>query len=142
MESELFKEIEKHTLRRNELLGKLRRQLTDFERGASSPNEIRATLERLKVSRIAMLKALERSSNTSELRIFGRPLATLLEFNLWISLKDEREQFRKLLSLAQRRKVKGDLYVSGLVRYVMNELASIKSLEEIAKERLEALKNL
>ncbi len=141
MEAELFREIEKHTLRRDELLSKLRKQLIDFERGISSWSEIKVTLEKLRVSRRAMLRALKRSAETTELRVFGEPLTTLLEFNLWISLKDEREQFLKLLSLAKERRSRGDKQIGGLIQYVENELASIESLEEIAKEKLDAMKN-
>ena len=141
MEAELFREIEKHTLRRDELLSKLRKQLIDFERGISSWSEIKVTLEKLRVSRRAMLRALKRSAETTELRFFGEPLTTLLEFNLWISLKDEGEQFLKLLSLAKERRSKGDKQIDDLIRYVENELASIESLEKIAKEKLDAMKN-
>jgi len=141
VETSIFREIEKHTLRRDELLSKLRRQLTDFERGIIPYSEIRLTLEKLRVSRKAMLRALARSTEAKELRDFGEALITLLEFNLWISLKDEREQFLKLLSLAKERNSKGDRQIGGFIQYVENELTSIESLEELAKEKLETIKN-
>jgi len=141
MEAGLFREVEKHTLRRDELLSRLRKQLLDFEKGYSSLNEIKKTLERLKVSRMAMLRALSRGLEVSEVRDFRESLATLLEFNLWISLSDEKEQFRKLLSLIKLRGAGNDPQASGMISYVKDELAGIELLERVARERLRMIRD-
>ncbi|MCD6324414.1 MAG: hypothetical protein J7L55_04835 [Desulfurococcales archaeon] len=99
----IFKGVEEQTLKRDELLNKLRTQIEWLEKGRVAFPEVMNTIHKLIRTRKVFMKYLE---GTSSPRFEGEAaelMKTLLEFTLWVSIEDEIELLNRVKELAKVR---------------------------------------
>ncbi len=131
----LYREVEEQTLRRDELISKLRRQVDEFRRGVTTFMEVRETLQRLRRARRLLLRSLSNSKKNPQLEgEYAELVKTLLEFTLWVSINDEKELMLELRDLmVSRGAPEPDL------KFVLNELSSVDELKDAAEGFLNSI---
>ena len=132
-DSILYRNVETLTLKRDKLLSKLRKQVSDLEKGRVSFEEVKETLDKLRRTRKVLFKSLEVSKASGLSAEYVEPLTTLLEFTLMVSVNDEKELLQKIRDL-----LSGEGDREG-VEYVQEDLKNLEQFAIKTKEYLNAV---
>ncbi len=131
-DSLIFKGVEEQTLKRDELLSKLRSQIEKLEKRRATFSEVMNTVHKLVRSRKVYMKYLSPSKSLDLGKEGEELLRTLLEFTLWVSIDDEIELLKKLQTLAKAR----DDVSSGDVKLIQEEIRELQVFRNAAEEFL------
>ena len=127
----IFKGVEELTLKRDNLLRRLRRQVSEYGRGRVDVDTLEETLLRLRKARRELVKLLKEALNKVMGREYVELIVTLVEFSYLVSINDERELLLKVKALTLRKGLEG-----GVVDKVNEDLNEVREFSEIASKLL------
>ncbi|OYT51596.1 MAG: hypothetical protein B6U73_01620 [Desulfurococcales archaeon ex4484_204] len=127
----IFKGVEELTLKRDNLLRRLRRQVSEYGRGRVDVNTLEETLLRLRKARRELVKLLKEALNKVIGREYVELIVTLVEFSYLVSINDERELLLRVKALTLRKGLEG-----GVVDKVNEDLNEVREFSEIASKLL------